>query len=85
MALSIVTFVPEGIVIACDGLAEIRNKKNDQGFLHNRQKRLFSFQDRFLICIHGDGYIKGLPYAFYSDKIFNSLQDKQFLYVKESY
>ena len=82
MALSIVTFVPEGIVIACDGLAEIRNKKNDQGFLHNRQKRLFSFQDRFLICIHGDGYIKGLPYALYSDKIFNSLQDKQFLSVK---
>ena len=83
MGLSIAVFVPEGIVIACDGLAEIRNLKGDQGFLHNKQKRLFVYQNRFLINIHGSGYFKGMPCAFYVEKIFNKLNDASFSNVSD--
>ena len=78
MGLSIAVFVPEGVVIACDGLAEIHNNKNDQGFLHKMQKRLFVFNDRYLVNIHGDGFIKGLPCAYYVNKIFKKLMQKQY-------
>lgn len=83
MALTIITFVPEGIVVASDGLSEIRNKKNDQTFFHKRQRRLFSYQDKFMICLHGSGYIKGLPYAFYINKVFSLLQTEQYKNVKD--
>ena len=33
MGLAVAVFVPEGIVLASDGLAEIRNSETDKGFL----------------------------------------------------
>ena len=83
MGLSIAVFVPEGIVIASDGLSEIRNQEEDQGFLHKKHKRLFVFQDRFIINIHGNGYIKGLPYAVYVEDVFNKLKDTTFSNIKD--
>ena len=78
MGLSIAVFVPEGIVIASDGLAEIRNLSDDQSFLHKKQRRLFIFQNRFLVNIHGGGYAKGMPYAFYIEDVFSKLESTQF-------
>ena len=48
MGLAVAVFVPEGIVLASDGLAEIRNSEKDKGFLHKRQETIFSYKDRFL-------------------------------------
>ena len=83
MGLSIATFVPEGIVIASDGLAEIRNAAEDHFFLHKKLKRLFIFQNRFMINIHGNGYLKGLPIAYYVDKVFLELEKSKCSNVME--
>ena len=83
MGLSIAVFVPEGIIIASDGLSEIRNQEEDQGFLHKKHKRVFVYKDRFILNIHGNGYIKGLPYAVYIEDVFNKLKDISFSSVKD--
>ena len=43
MRLAVTIFVPEGVVIVSDGLAEIKNAKSDNGFLQKKQKSIFSF------------------------------------------
>lgn len=83
MGLSIAVFVPEGIIVATDGLEEIHNADEDQGFLHKKLKRLFVYKDRFIICIHGYGFINGLPCAYYIRKVFASLECIDFHNVTE--
>ena len=83
MGLSIAVFVPEGIVVTTDGLEELRNSDKDQGFLHKKLKRLFVFKDRFIICMHGNGFINGLPCAYYIEKVFASLADTEFPSLEE--
>lgn len=78
MGLSIAVFVPEGIVVTTDGLEEYRNSDKDQGFLHKKLKRLFVFKDRFIICMHGNGFLNGLPCAYYIEKVFAYLADTEF-------
>ncbi len=78
MSLAIAVFVPEGIIIASDGLAEFRNSEGDNGFLHFNQKMLFSFKNKYLICVQGNGYLQGLPYAFFVEKILALLGCKEY-------
>lgn len=83
MGLSIAVFVPEGIVVATDGLEEIHNADEDQGFLHKKLKRLFVYNDRYIICTHGYGFINGLPCAYYIEKVFASFGNIDFHSVSE--
>jgi hypothetical protein len=83
MGLSIAVFVPEGIVVTTDGLAELRNSDKDQGFLHKKLKRLFVFQNRFIICMHGNGFVNGLPCAYYIEKVFAYLAEAEFPNLEE--
>ena len=83
MGLSIAAFVPEGIVIASDGLVEIRNNERDHCFLHKKQTRLFIFQDKYMINIHECGYLKGLPCAFYVNKVFAKLVNSTISTIKD--
>ena len=78
MGLAVAVFVPEGIVIVSDGLAEIKNANSDNGFLQKKQKCLFSFRERFLLCVQGSGYINGLPYAYYIDRVLKAIQGLDF-------
>ena len=78
MGLAVAVFVPEGIVLASDGLAEIRNSEKDKGFLHKRQETIFSYKDRFLICVHGGGYIKNRPYSYFIRQVFATLLSVDF-------
>jgi hypothetical protein len=78
MGLAVAVFVPEGIVIVSDGLAEIRNEKSDNAFLQTKQKCLFSFENTFLLCVQGSGYIKGLPYAYYLNGILKAMEGMVF-------
>ena len=43
MGLAVTVFVPEGIVMVSDGLAEIRNANSDNGFLQKKQKCLSNY------------------------------------------
>ena len=83
MGLAVTIFVPEGVVIVSDGLAEIKNAKSDNGFLQKRQKSIFSFRERFLLCVQGAGYINGLPYAHYINKVFKALGEESFKTTKD--
>lgn len=83
MGLAVAIFVPEGVVIVSDGLAEIRNAKSDNGFLQKKQKSIFSFAERFLICVQGTGYIDGLPYAYHINKVFKALANESFDSTKD--
>lgn len=78
MGLAVVVFVPEGIVVVSDGLAEIKNANSDNGFLQKKQKCLFSFRERFLLCVQGGGYINGLPYAYYINHVLNAMDNLDF-------
>lgn len=78
MGLAVTIFVPEGVVIVSDGLAEIKNAKSDHGFLQKKQKSIFSFGERFLVCVQGTGYIDGLPYAYHINKVFKALDKDAF-------
>lgn len=78
MGLAVAVFVPEGIVLASDGLAEIRNSESDNGFLQKKQRNLFSFQNRFLICVQGSGYIEGKSYAYYITQIFSEIRENEY-------
>ena len=81
MGLTVTIFVPEGVVVVSDGLAEIRNAKSDDGFLQKRQKSIFSFEERFLVCAQCTGYIEGLPIAYHINKVFNSLANDAFAFA----
>ena len=83
MGLAVTIFVPEGVVIVSDGLAEIRNAKSDNGFLQKKQKSIFSFKERFLLCVQGTGYINGLPYAYHINKVFKALGEEFFKTTKD--
>lgn len=74
MGLSIVLFVPDGIVLATDGLSEVRNNECDQSFLHKSQKHQFVYEHRYVVSIQGSGFYKGLPYSYYANKIFLNLK-----------
>lgn len=83
MGLAIAVFVPEGIVIASDGLAEIKNAESDTGFLQKKQKNLFSFRNRFLICAQGSGYIKGKSYSFYITQLLAEIEEQEFVTTQD--
>ena len=83
MGLAVTIFIPEGAVIVSDGLAEIRNAQSDNGFLQKRQKSIFSFRERFLLCVQGTGYINGLPYAHHINKVFRALGEETFKTTKD--
>ena len=83
MGLAVTIFVPEGVVIVSDGLAEIKNAKSDNGFLQKKQKSIFSFGERFLVCVQGSGYIDGLPYAYHINKVFKTLGKEAFNTTKD--
>lgn len=83
MGLAIAVFVPEGMVVVSDGIAEIKNAKNDNGFLQKKQKTMFSFAGRYIVCVQGNGCWQGLPYAFYIEKIFHSMNHESFASTKE--
>lgn len=76
MSLSIAVFVPEGIVIGCDKQAEVNNF--DDGFIQPNQSKLFTFSDRFLVNIIGSGFSRGLPYAYYVERVFYLLMGRVF-------
>lgn len=78
MGLAVTIFIPEGIVMVSDGLAEIRNANSDNGFLQKKQKCLFSFGNRFLLCVQGGGYVKGMPYAFYINRVLKAMEGLEF-------
>lgn len=65
MGLSIVVFVPDGVVMASDSIAEMHNQKEDNGFLHTKQKVIFSHPQGYLICTPNAGYVNGLPFSYY--------------------
>lgn len=67
MGLSIAAFIPEGIIISCDLLSEIKN--SDDGFYQKANNKLFTVADRFVICIESDGFYKGLPISYYVRQI----------------
>ena len=54
----------------------------DQGFLHKKLKRLFVFKDRFIICMHGNGFLNGLPCAYYIEKVFAFYKNYDQAYFK---
>jgi hypothetical protein len=83
MGLAIAVFVPEGIVIASDGLSEIRNAKNDAGFFQTNQKNIFVYKNKYIICALGSGYANGLPYAYYIEKVIFSLSKKTYISTYE--
>lgn len=78
MGLAVTVFVPEGIAIVTDGLAEIRNADSDNGFLQKKQKCLFSFKNRFLLCVQGEGFVNGMPYAFFINRILKAMENLDF-------
>lgn len=78
MGLSIAVFVPDGIAIVSDGLAEIRNSEEDHSFLHKKQKRLFIYENKYVVNIQGKGFYKGLPYSYYVNDIFHILSQHEF-------
>ncbi len=76
MGLALAIFVPEGIVIASDGLEKIKN--SDDGFLQKRQRNLFTYENKFLICIQNKGQANGLPWGYYINTIFHGLRSETF-------
>ena len=68
MGLSICAFVPEGIVIASDSLAEIRHQ--DDGFYQDGIQRLYNVENRFLVAIEGPCFHQGLPVSFFLTPLF---------------
>lgn len=78
MGLAVTVFTPEGIVVASDGLAEVRNDSHDQTYFHDKQKRLFVYQNKFAINIICDGYYQGLPYAYHIYRIFEEFNRLEF-------
>jgi hypothetical protein len=60
MGLNVAVFVPEGIVLASDSLAFLRQE--DEGFLAS-SKRTFTIGGKFVISFVGNGYINGKPYG----------------------
>lgn len=82
MGLAITVFVPEGVIIASDGIAEIKNSENDNGFIQKKQKTMFSFANKYLICVQGLGYLQGLPYAFYIENILKCMKNNVFSSTK---
>ena len=83
MGLAISIFVPEGVVFVSDGLAEIRNSEKDNGFLQKKQRSIFSYYGKYLICAQGQGYLEGLPVAYYVEKVFCRLKGSSFSSTKE--
>lgn len=70
MGLNIAVFVPEGIVLASDSLAFLRQE--DEGFMAS-SKRTFTIWGRFLISFVGNGFINGKPYGCFVQEIENKL------------
>ena len=68
MGLSVCAFVPDGIVIASDSLAEIRHQ--DDGFYQEGFQRLYSVNNRFLVAFEGPCFHQGLPLSFYLTPLF---------------
>lgn len=83
MGLAIAVFVPEGIVIISDGIAEIKNSELDNGFLQRKQRTMFLYKDKYIVCTHGDGYSEGLPYAYYMEKFSHMIKLNSFASTKE--
>ena len=74
MGLNIAVFVPEGIVLASDSLAFLRQE--DEGFMAS-SKRTFTIWGRFLISFVGNGFINGKPYGCFVQEIENKLINLQ--------
>lgn len=78
MGLAIAVFTPEGIIVASDGLAEVRNASNDQAYFHEKQKKVFVYENRFVLSVICDGYYKGLPFAYHIYRMFEDLRKQEF-------
>lgn len=63
MGLTIATFVPDGIVIASDSLAEIRHQ--DDGFFQSEIEKLLVVDDKYVLAIEGNGFYEGIPVSSY--------------------
>lgn len=63
MGLTLATFVPDGIVIASDSLAEIRH--HDDGFFQSEIEKLFVVDDKYVLAIEGNGFYEGIPISSY--------------------
>lgn len=74
MGLNVAVFIPEGIVLASDSLAFLRQE--DEGFIAS-SKRTFTIGGRFIISFVGNGYINGKPYGYIVQKVENIMHNLQ--------
>ena len=68
MALSVVLFVPDGIVMASDGLAEVRNHANDHEFLQKKQRTIFESSLGYMVCTPCPTFVNGMPLSYYYER-----------------
>lgn len=80
MGLNIAVFVPEGIVVASDSLAFLR--QDDEGF-EASSKRTFAIWNRFLVSFVGGGFINGKPYGYYIQEVESKRKSIQVDCVKD--
>ena len=78
MGLAVVVFVPEGITFISDGLVEGKNSELDDVFLHKKQRNIFSYKDRFLICAQISHYVYGVSCSYYITKILIEMEECSF-------
>jgi hypothetical protein len=77
MALSIVLFVPGGIVMASDGLVEVRNLASDHEFLHKKQKTIYKSPLGYMVCAPCPTFIAGIPIAYHFEKAIAHIKECQ--------
>lgn len=80
MGLNIAVFVPEGIVLASDTLAFLR--QDDEGF-EASSRRTFAVWNRFIVSFVGGGFINGKPYGYYMQEIEGKQANVQIDCIKD--
>lgn len=70
MGLTIATFVPDGIVLSSDSLAEVRNQ--DDGYTQTENRKIFVKSGRFVVAFEGNLFLEGLPISAYVPSLFPS-------------
>ena len=73
MGLTIVLFVPEGVVMASDGLAFNQNDIKDDEYAHKKQQSLILYRNKYLIGIPNHVFIHGILISYYIQKALNNL------------
>lgn len=69
--------------MASDGLAAIRKSDSGECSLQKKQRNIFCYKNRFLVCAQGLGYINGIPYSYYVNWAFRTMASKEFSTTEE--